>query len=104
MNAQPTVPEFAEWLLICTAEEREQFVTQAFRSGDEARSCFERDHEGRIESADRQHEVVQTDLRQIMATLNIGDYARPYSSHEVVQQEIIPAIARLRAAARSAKS
>jgi hypothetical protein len=103
-NAQPTVAEFAEWLLICTVEERERFVTHAFSAGDESRVCFERDHAGRIEHADRERDIVQADLRQIMAALGIADYARPYSSHEVVRREVIPAIASLRVAARSGSS
>lgn len=43
-----------------------------------------------------ERDSVHSDLLEIMAALGIGDHARPYSAHEVVHREIIPAIQRLR--------
>jgi hypothetical protein len=40
-------------------------------------------------------DVVHEDLRQILLALGLGDHARTYSSHEVVQREILPAIRQL---------
>lgn len=39
----------------------------------------------------------QEDVRDMLAALGISDHARPYSPHEVVRREILPAIERLRA-------
>lgn len=40
--------------------------------------------------------MVFEDLREILRALGLSDAARPYSAHEVVQREILPAIKRLR--------
>lgn len=40
--------------------------------------------------------LVHADMVKIMAALGISDHARPYSPHEVVQREILPAIRALR--------
>jgi len=37
-------------------------------------------------------DAAHDDLREIMAALGIPDHARPYSAHEVVQREVLPAI------------
>jgi len=42
-------------------------------------------------------EVMQDDILDILRALNLGDYARPVSPHQVVQDEIIPTIRRLNA-------
>lgn len=49
-------------------------------------------------SAERLHEqdVIHADLVAILAALDISDHARPYSPHEVVQREVLPAIRALR--------
>lgn len=39
-----------------------------------------------------ERQAVHADLVAILAALGIGDHARPYSSHEVVQREVLPAI------------
>ena len=39
----------------------------------------------------------QEDIREILVVLGLGDHARPYSCHEVVQREILPAIRSLSA-------
>lgn len=49
--------------------------------------------------ADSEREAVHQDLRAILLALGSGDQARPYSSHEVVQREVLPAITALRSAA-----
>lgn len=40
-------------------------------------------------------EVAQDDLRAILLALGLSDAARPYSCHECVHREVLPAIARL---------
>jgi hypothetical protein len=37
-------------------------------------------------------DVIHEDVRQILVALGLGDHARPYSAHEVVQREILPRI------------
>jgi hypothetical protein len=44
-------------------------------------------------------EVMQDDLLEMLRALGLGDHARPDSPHFVVQDEILPAIRRLVAAA-----
>lgn len=39
-----------------------------------------------------EQDVIHEDLRQILLALDLGDQARPYSPHEVVQREVLPAI------------
>lgn len=59
---------------------------------DEARAALaQRDAERRAE-----RDAVRADLVAILAALGIGDHARPYSAHDVVQREILPTIAALR--------
>jgi len=41
-------------------------------------------------------DIIHADLTAIMEALGISTHARPYSSHEVVQREVLPAINRLR--------
>lgn len=43
-----------------------------------------------------QQEAVHADLTAILNELRLGDHARPYSSHDVVQREVLPAIRALR--------
>lgn len=43
-----------------------------------------------------ERELVIEDLRAILRALGLSDGARPYSAHEVVQRDILPAIRRLR--------
>lgn len=43
-----------------------------------------------------EREAVFEDLRAILRSLGLHDSARPYSAHEVVHREIIPAIEKLR--------
>lgn len=40
--------------------------------------------------------LIQDDLRAILEALGLGTHARPYSPHEVVHRDILPAIQRLR--------
>ena len=42
-------------------------------------------------------QLQQDDLRAILDALGISTHARPYSPHEVVQREVLPAITALRA-------
>lgn len=42
------------------------------------------------------HDLIQADLREIMDALGLSTHARPYSPHEVVQREVLPAIKTLR--------
>lgn len=42
------------------------------------------------------HDVIQEDVRQLLVALGLGDHARPASCHQVVQEEIIPAIYKMR--------
>ena len=37
-------------------------------------------------------DTAHQDIVDILNALGIGDHARPYSTHEVVQREILPAI------------
>jgi hypothetical protein len=48
----------------------------------------------RVAEAERQ--IIFEDLQAILRELGLSDSARPYSAHEVVQREILPAIRRLR--------
>jgi len=41
-------------------------------------------------------DVQQDDVRDLLIALGLGDHARPESLHCIVQEEIIPAIRRLR--------
>ena len=52
-------------------------------------------HTDDVTPAVNEMDQVHADLVAIMAALGIKDYARPYSSHEVVHREIIPAITAL---------
>lgn len=47
----------------------------------------------------RDADVAQDDLAAILRALGVGDHARPQSPHEVVWQEVLPAIERLRVSA-----
>ena len=42
-----------------------------------------------------EQDAVHADLIAILTALGIGAHARPYSGHEVVQREVLPAIRRL---------
>jgi len=42
-----------------------------------------------------EQDAVHADLIAVLAALGIGAHARPYSGHEVVQREVLPAIRRL---------
>jgi hypothetical protein len=48
-------------------------------------------------SDNRASAAFQDDVAAILVALGLGDHARPMSAHSVVSEEIIPAIARLRA-------
>jgi hypothetical protein len=47
-------------------------------------------------------QVAGEDIREIVLALGLGDHPRDYSPHDVVHQEVLPAIAALRAKAASA--
>lgn len=49
--------------------------------------------DGRMSPSER--EVMLDDLDEILRALGLGDHARTYSPHEVVQREILPAIREL---------
>lgn len=44
--------------------------------------------------------VMQDDIAELLRILGLGDHARPCSPHEIVQQEVIPAVRALAAPAR----
>lgn len=44
--------------------------------------------------------TLQDDLAELLRTLDLGDHARPYSPHEVLQAEVLPRIRELLAAQR----
>lgn len=39
-----------------------------------------------------EREAIHADIVEILDALGLGDHARPYSTHEVVQREILPRI------------
>jgi hypothetical protein len=45
---QPTAEQFAEWLKICTDAERVHFAEKFQQFADDARRCWEADHEAQI--------------------------------------------------------
>lgn len=42
-------------------------------------------------------QLVHEDIRQLLEAAGLGTHARPYSTHEVVQRELLPAVRRLAA-------
>lgn len=52
--------------------------------------------EDRLEAARRSYDAALAGLNVILEALSLGTHARPYSAHEVVRREVIPAIDRLR--------
>jgi hypothetical protein len=47
-------------------------------------------------SEKNQSDVFQEDVRDLLEALGLGTHARPKSPHEVIQDEIIPAIESLK--------
>lgn len=99
-HALPTAEQLAEWLAVCTDAERLAFAEHALRFEATAHACIMRDHEARIEQEihrrTAEQKAVHDDLQEILLALGIGDHARPYSGHELVQRDILPAIWRQR--------
>ena len=79
----------AVWVCVpCTVRSRHGWSE---RYNEASAALAQRDAEQRAE-----RDAVHADLVAILAALGIGDHARPYSSHDVVQREILPAIAAAR--------
>lgn len=94
-NIEPELEDVARWLQSMTPEQLVAALKHQRSTWRQQSECFERNHEGRIDDFGRQMDTVHTDLVAIMSALGIGDHARPYSSHEVIHREVIPAIWRL---------
>jgi len=50
-----------------------------------------------IDTLRAEREMIHEDLCAILRELGLSDGARPYSAHDVVHRDILPAIRRLRA-------
>lgn len=57
---------------------------------------IDRDGATEVRHVDLSPAAFQDDVRDLLLALGLSDHARPVSAHNVVQDEIIPAIRRLR--------
>jgi len=94
-NAKPDARLEAKWLLSLTEEQVVAILARQRVIMRQESECFERDHDGALDRYAVQMNLVHADLVAIMTALGIGDHARPYSSHEVIHREVIPAIWKL---------
>jgi hypothetical protein len=94
-NIEPPIADLVDWLLSMDREQLAWFLDRRRQDWRRDSECLIRDHDGRLMRAHDEQEAVHRDLVAILHALGISDHARPYSSHEVVQREVIPAIERL---------
>lgn len=97
-NTEPTADDLADYLTSLGHEHLVWMLGQQRSTWRQESDCFLRNHAGRIRDYEQQLDAVHNDLVSVLAALGIGDHARPYSSHEVVVREVLPAIERLLAA------
>lgn len=48
-NAEPTPQEFADWIAVCTPDERLHVAESALRHASRSSNCFVTDHEGELD-------------------------------------------------------
>jgi hypothetical protein len=92
---EPPITDLVDWLLSLDREQMTWLFDKKRQDWQRDSECWQRNHEERLMRAHDEQEAVHRDLVAIMHALGIEDYARPYSSHEVVHREVIPAIERL---------
>ena len=87
--------ELAGWLMSLSPEQLEWLLAEKRRDWSRDSECFVRNHVRQLQDARDQQDAVHRDLVAILGALEISDHARPYSSHDVVHREVLPAIQRL---------
>lgn len=93
---EPPTAELADWLMSLSREQLEWLLAEKQRDWSRDSECFVRNHVKQLQDARAQQDDVHRDLVAILGALGLGDHARPYSSHEVVHHEVLPAIQRLK--------